>query len=218
MRRAHDRQDTLRHCWDTAQAISCCISRHTLVVIVTGAKSAAPPRAVAPLLVTPLPSSLPPCPPLHPGPGVGRPREPTPLRLPWWMGGRVRCRVPPMGLPAYRVSPMVYQEKAANVLCPHALFSNIYHHYPEIWRTRIMESEAVLEEFWEAMEGHPLLDHVKLRERSDGYRQTCVPLRIHGDDTPVTGIGKGWTKVCFFLSWRQSTDGFNNMIKGCHSY
>jgi hypothetical protein len=101
----------------------------------------------------------------------------------------------------YKTSPMVVADKAAGILLPHEMFASIYHNYPAIWHSRIVETNTVLEEFWDAMDGHPLLAHMKLRNREDGYRQNAVPLRIHGDDTPVTGIGKSWTKVCLFFSW-----------------
>ena len=110
----------------------------------------------------------------------------------------LQCRLP------YKTKPGVVEEQDANVLLPHALFSNIYHSYPAIFNTRIMQSQAALEEFWDQMDGHPLLDHMQLKNREDGYRSNAIPLRIHGDDTPVTGIGKSWTKVCLFFSWTKS--------------
>ena len=110
-------------------------------------------------------------------------------------GAPHQCSLP------YKIAPLVIKERPASVLLPHELFANIYHKYPKVWGTRIVESQESLESFWDAMEGHPLLDHMKLRDREDGYRSNAVPLRIHGDDTPVTGIGKSWTKVCLFFSW-----------------
>ena len=101
----------------------------------------------------------------------------------------------------YRVSPLITAQKPAAILLPHETFATIYHKYPAIWRSRIVETETVLEEFWSAMDGHPLLAHMKLKDRDDDYRSSAVPLRVHGDDTPVTGIGKSWTKMCLFFSW-----------------
>jgi len=105
----------------------------------------------------------------------------------------------------YKTSPLTVDSRASGILLPHEMFSSIYHNYPAIWHTRIVETKTVLEEFWDAMDGHPLLAHMKLKNREDGYRQNAVPIRIHGDDTPVTGIGKAWSKQCLFFSWTART-------------
>ena len=31
--------------------------------------------------------------------------------------------------------------------------------------------------------------------KRDGHEESCIPLRLHGDGTPVTGIGKQWGKL-----------------------
>ena len=32
-------------------------------------------------------------------------------------------------------------------------------------------------------------------------REKCIPLAIHGDGTPVTGVGKAWSKQYDVWSW-----------------
>ena len=29
----------------------------------------------------------------------------------------------------------------------------------------------------------------------EGFEDSCIPLRLHGDGTPVTGVGKQWGKM-----------------------
>jgi hypothetical protein len=80
------------------------------------------------------------------------------------------------------------------------LFADIYHKYPEVWKSRIASSKEVIEDFWAQMEDHPLMQCTPLAGRAN-YRQTMVPLRLHGDEVPVTGVGKAWQKMFLFLSW-----------------
>ena len=63
----------------------------------------------------------------------------------------------------------------------------------DAWRERVLPDEDELEEFWDSMEGNPQLnDHpVLLRE---SWKKKAIPLCIHGDGVPLTGIGKSWSK------------------------
>ena len=87
------------------------------------------------------------------------------------------------------------------VLLPHILFSNIYHQYAATWRKSVCPSEDVLERFWTDMvdSGNPNVRGVLTRRRN--WKRRCVPLAVHGDGVPVTGVGKGWTQTVTNWSW-----------------
>ena len=53
--------------------------------------------------------------------------------------------------------------------------------------------------FWDAVKGSPQFAAHKVRFRH-GFQEKCIPLKIHGDGTPVTGLGKGWGKLVDIFS------------------
>ena len=91
------------------------------------------------------------------------------------------------------------REQAINL--PHVMFSKIYHNRPIVWLSKIAPSEEVIESFWTAMDNasHPMITF--LHERPGGYKKKGIPLRMHGDDVPVVGVGKSWTKMASVFSW-----------------
>ena len=104
---------------------------------------------------------------------------------------------------------MVYVTKKANnrigftmesfaFIMPHVLFSKIYHNYKSAWSKIILQSQESLAAFWDDMQGNPQLEAVPARP---DMREKCIPLAIHGDGTPVTGVGKAWSKQYDVWSW-----------------
>jgi len=69
----------------------------------------------------------------------------------------------------------------------------------------VAPSIEVIENFWAAMGDHPLTTSTPIRGREE-YTKLCVPLRLHGDEVPVTGVGKAWQKMYLILSWMLATD------------
>jgi hypothetical protein len=80
------------------------------------------------------------------------------------------------------------------MLLPHVLFAAIYEHYPVMWQKIVYGSAERCKEFWHAVKGSPQFHAHKVKDRED-YTTKCIPLKIHGDGTPVTGLGKGWGKL-----------------------
>ena len=89
--------------------------------------------------------------------------------------------------------------KPMSMLLPHELFAHIYTHFPNIWRDYIYHSAERCKLFWCSVKHSPhFLNHpVRFREN---YTEKCIPLKLHGDGTPVTGIGKGWSKMMDLFS------------------
>lgn len=85
-------------------------------------------------------------------------------------------------------------------LCPHIVFATLYHDHIAAWRQLMVPSQDELRRFWGEIshtpqyQGHP----VRLR---DDHESFGVPLTVHGDGTPVTGLGKAWGKMMNAWSW-----------------
>jgi hypothetical protein len=112
-----------------------------------------------------------------------------------------------LGRPSYILLPLkigkdVVAPRLQGIIMPHMLFAKIFQHYKEAWQQYILPSEEALMGFWDAMVEHPIFSIVGSRE--GGYRDCLIPLALHGDDVPVTGVGKSWQKLitvfsCFFF-------------------
>ena len=87
------------------------------------------------------------------------------------------------------------------MILPHELFAAIYHNYKKAWTLRICPSSAELRKFWDSVSHSThFLEHPV--GKRDNFKTLCIPLSIHGDETPVVGIGKAWNKLMTFLSWQ----------------
>ena len=84
---------------------------------------------------------------------------------------------------------------------PHEVFSSMYHFYPGAWKATMIPSEEHVQKWWESVQGHPLLQGHPLPVDHPNYKSHTVPLLLHGDGVPVTGIAKGWSKVATIFSW-----------------
>ena len=85
------------------------------------------------------------------------------------------------------------------LLLPHTLFSAIYTHYPDMWAKIVYPGKITCGKFWSAVQGSPQFASHPVRHRAD-FSEKCIPLKIHGDGTPVTGLGKGWGKMVDIFS------------------
>lgn len=85
-------------------------------------------------------------------------------------------------------------------LLPHQLFAAIYEHYPGAWSKSIMPSAARLRQFWSTNISHPTMTGNPLADRAD-LRDRIIPISFHGDDVPITGVGKSWCSQMTVFSW-----------------
>ena len=83
------------------------------------------------------------------------------------------------------------------MLLPHELFASIYEGYPDTFHNVLVGPPESLATFWStnllhpAMQGHPCL----------GDMSRKIPLAMHGDGVPITGLGKIWSKTAWVYSW-----------------
>ena len=101
-----------------------------------------------------------------------------------------------------RVRKDMVAERLQAIVLPHRQFANLYHKHPDRWKELICPSQEVLKDFWQAMEHHPLMRSTPLKTKEGGYMSNCIPIRIHGDDVPIVGVGKCWQKMSSVFSWR----------------
>ena len=76
--------------------------------------------------------------------------------------------------------------------------------YPEAFRERFLGGvEQKVSEFWQAMIAaeHPALDEHPLVTK-ESFQTRAVPLSLHGDGVPVSGVGKAWSQSvdCYSFS------------------
>ena len=91
-------------------------------------------------------------------------------------------------------------EKAtAAILLPHEYFAAIYAS-PDWWRRSILADESCLYRFWNAFKHHPCMDGhpVKSKKR---WEAKAIPLMFYGDEVPVVGVGKVWSRCVLMFEW-----------------
>ena len=83
-----------------------------------------------------------------------------------------------------------FGEQMQLMTLPHAQFAHLYHQYPNSFRKRVLPENSDLSDFWQGMDGHPAVDGLDL----EGVADKTVPFALHGDEVPITGVGKVWSK------------------------
>jgi hypothetical protein len=95
---------------------------------------------------------------------------------------------------------ILYRPVSVDILYPHAMFARLFNDYPEAFKLRVRPSDEETEFFWHSMQGSPQLENhpVLLREN---YTRQAVPIALHGDGVPTTGVGKSWGKSMDSWHW-----------------
>lgn len=91
------------------------------------------------------------------------------------------------------------EERTASLLLPHEMFSAMFDNV-QGWAQSILPDEQMLPKFWACFQSHPCMEGHPLLKRKD-FQNCCIPLGLHGDEVPVTGIGKIWSRSALVLSW-----------------
>ena len=85
-------------------------------------------------------------------------------------------------------------------LWPHEFFFTVYNSYQHEFKSRILPDRSKIRAFWNAVSNHPLLDNHPVLDVPH-WRERCIPISVHGDGVPVTGVGKSWSKSLDIISW-----------------
>lgn len=101
----------------------------------------------------------------------------------------------------YRKLPSGIKRTLQPMMLPHLVFASIYQHHPTEFIRRICGGDAKnISDFWAAMQNHPSYPNHPIKARPN-FHSHCVPLALHGDATPVAGIGRSWGKSLDIYSW-----------------
>ena len=89
-------------------------------------------------------------------------------------------------------------------MLPHLVFNCLHTQYPNAFTELLVGQPGGMQSFWNAMEGTPMMtEHPVLT--IENYNQCMVPLCLHGDGVPITGVGKSWSVSMDVFSFHQHT-------------
>ena len=84
-----------------------------------------------------------------------------------------------------------------SLLYPHKIFATLHDSYPNSFREHFLGGDdRKIPQFWAEMVDHPgYASHPMHNHKRYEFRTQAVPLKVYGDGTPGTGIGKAWSKM-----------------------
>ena len=89
------------------------------------------------------------------------------------------------------------------MLAPHAFFAALYkYHRDDFIKFMCGGSVSNIKQFWTSVRktdhpgyrGHPI-------QRQRGHTEKCIPIKLHSDGVPVTGVQRSWGKSIEVWSW-----------------
>lgn len=83
-----------------------------------------------------------------------------------------------------------FGEQQTKMNLPHEVFSHLYTDQPEAFKAQMLPRPAQLPIFWRTVQSHPAMS-----ELSEEDLNKAIPLGLHGDEVPITGVGKVWCKA-----------------------
>ena len=109
------------------------------------------------------------------------------------------CKIPePLSCKLLFKQPLQWLSQA--ILLPHELFACIYTHFGHVWNKTIAPTSERLTEFWRTNSHHPAFAASRVKNIAN-YEKCVVPILLHGDDVPITGVGKSWSQSMTTFSW-----------------
>lgn len=86
-----------------------------------------------------------------------------------------------------------------SMLLPHELLAAFFQK-PHFWKKAVLPDQMKLKAFWDAFEEHPAMTGHPCRRKAN-YKSKGIPIGLHGDEVPVVGVGKIWSRSCLSFSW-----------------
>ena len=68
------------------------------------------------------------------------------------------------------------------------------------WARTICPNAARLPDFWQAWESHPGMMRHPVK-RFESWQTKFIPISLHGDEVPVMGVGKIWSRSVLSITW-----------------
>ena len=100
------------------------------------------------------------------------------------------------------------------VFLPHELFAFMWHEQRKGFEELIAGPHGHVQAFWRAMVGNPQLQCHPIRNEV-GFQDNVIPISLHGDGAPITGVGKSWSKSCDVFSWNSLLGGGRTVGAKC---
>ena len=121
----------------------------------------------------------------------------------------VDCKLP-MGfqltMPFKGRVPGHWHDVAQKILLPHELFAHMWDKERAAFHQLLLGGDGQLQRFWASMAGSPQFQEHPIH-RVENFQDKAIPLSIHGDGVPITGVGKSWSKSCDIYSWTSLLGG-----------
>ena len=88
-----------------------------------------------------------------------------------------------------------------SIMLPHELFHCMWESYNSFFlQTLIPAGEPGLRFFWDKFQNHPCMELATWTSHPS-FPHKCIPVELHGDAVPTTGVGKVWAKMQLCFSW-----------------
>ena len=94
-----------------------------------------------------------------------------------------------------------WQKQLSTMLLPHQLFANLFHNYGAVFEQIVVPNRRALTEFWSLQRNHPAFESHPLVGAPGFDPSHTIPISLHGDGTPVVGIGKIWSRQLTTFTW-----------------
>ena len=91
-------------------------------------------------------------------------------------------------------------EQMQEILLPHEMFAAFYAR-KATWSKVILPSSELALKFWQSQKAHPQWKGHPMEKMTTQQLKKVIPLSLHGDEVPVTGIGKQWSRKMANFSW-----------------
>ena len=115
--------------------------------------------------------------------------------------GSLRQAAVPFSLPLRSsVSSLEVMDKEQLFFLPHLVFATVHATQPQAWSDRILGQDGLMAKFWHDMQDSPQYESHPVASRAD-HKKRCIPISVHGDGVPVSGIGRAWGLSTEVVSW-----------------
>ena len=84
-------------------------------------------------------------------------------------------------------------------ILPHMWFSTLHCMYKDAFQA-LLGHPGAIKSFWESQLGNPNISGHPMVRRPN-WMSKAIPVILHGDAVPVTGVGKSWGKSSLVISW-----------------
>jgi hypothetical protein len=89
---------------------------------------------------------------------------------------------------------------------PHMLFAKMFSETKVAFQERVSGPPGRIQSFWDEVKATSLFKRHPVQYRRD-FSTKAIPISLHGDGVPITGIGKSWGRSADCFSWASLVGG-----------